>query len=149
MKSFKLNWAWFIGVLYTAFALTFIGILLYSFTQKVELVTDDYYQKDLVYQSKIDAMKRTNQFADSIVIDQKNKQLTVQLPREISNQKTKGNIQIYRPSDSKLDKNLEFSLDTNHTQEISADLKRGLWTVKLSWSFNDSAYYYEKQIFIN
>ena len=48
-----MNWGWRITIVYSLFALTMIGAVIYSTTLDVNLVEEDYYEKEVNYQQVI------------------------------------------------------------------------------------------------
>ena len=46
-KQTRFHWGWRIALIYTTFALATIGFMIFSFTQKVDLVSTQYYADEL------------------------------------------------------------------------------------------------------
>ena len=53
--------AWAVGItlLYSTFVVIMISFLIFTRFQKVNLVSEDYYEKGLQYQQQIEALRRT------------------------------------------------------------------------------------------
>ena len=49
----RFHWGWRIGIIYTTFALSTIGFMIFSFTQKVDLVSPQYYADELRQDAKM------------------------------------------------------------------------------------------------
>ena len=94
----KFNWGTGIVLSFIIFALSIAFIIVFPFNQKVDLVTDDYYQKELKYQEQIDKNSRTKLLDDQLTLIQNKKTLEIQYPRDYG--KISGEINFYRPSDS-------------------------------------------------
>ena len=58
-KQTRFHWGWRIALIYTTFALATIGFMIFSFTQKVDLVSTQYYADELKYDAKMLAEKNT------------------------------------------------------------------------------------------
>ena len=99
----KFNWGWGIAIVYGSFVLTFLVFLAYTTTQKVELVSEDYYNSELTYQSRLEAINRVKQIDSIISFKIDKKLISFNLPF-ISNNIQNGIVKLYRPSNSKLDK---------------------------------------------
>ena len=52
----KFNWGWKIAILYGGFVCFMLVMVFIASNQKVELVTTNYYEEELKYQSHIDKM---------------------------------------------------------------------------------------------
>ncbi len=143
-----MNWGNKILVVYTIFILG-IALLVYkSTTQKFDMVTTDYYAKELKYQDKLDAIKRVNALATSIQIELKDQQLKVNFPAAFANKNINGNVLLYCPSDENKDFKQNFS-NSNAAVNISlpAGIK-GAYEIQISWQTDGRDYYFEKTIFL-
>ena len=49
----KFNWGTGIFLLYAGFAAVTIALVIFAMTKKVDLVTDNYYDKELKYEEQI------------------------------------------------------------------------------------------------
>ena len=164
----KFNWGWGIAIVYSSFVLTFLAFLAYTTTQKVELVSEDYYNSELTYQSRMNAINRGKSIEDKINFNLVKNNLTFNLPFDAKNI-TDGKIKLYRPSNSKLDKQFEIKslLNQNNSRSVNnynnntdsmqisnnvslnlEKFEKGLWKVQVEWSILDSNYYFEKTVFL-
>lgn len=145
----KLNWGVGIFVLYTGFALLTIGLVVFSMTKKVDLVTDNYYDKELKYQQQIEREKNSNSLDKKIRIEINAKELKINFPEFVNPHSVKGTIHFYRPSDSGKDFILNIALEKNRKQRIIlSKLDKGIWKLQINWSFNNREYYHEESVFI-
>ena len=90
--------------------------------QKVDLVTDNYYEKTLVYQKNIDEAERSEEINKNIKIEYLKNQLKFIFPDSSAKEIEGGEIYFYRPSDSNKDFKTEFSLNKNG--EILLDVSK-------------------------
>jgi len=164
----KFNWGWGIAIVYSLFVLTFIAILIYSTTQKVDLVNEDYYKSELNYQKRIEAINRTILINDDVKISLDNNSLLIQIPfwsYDIKNSK----IKLYRPSNSKQDKEfnlnqlvvVENSSESNSASKLvtneqlskykinNINVGKGFWKAQLEWEVNGNKYYKEESMMLN
>lgn len=111
----------------------------------IELVTENYYEEEIKYQDRIDESKSANDLDREVIsFDAQSKVIELDLPNG-----TKGSLQLFRPSDSSLDQ--EIQLDVTHsgiTQIPLKELKSGYWKVQLNWTENGVDHYQEKKITI-
>lgn len=146
----KFNWGTGIVIAFILFVGLVISTGVYLMNQDVQLVSDDYYDKEIAYQQHIDNVARTVELSSEETILFDGSLITVKLPPEISAKNISGEIYFYRPSDSKLDIRLPFSPDANKQQIIPlVKLQKGFWRVQFSWKADDKNYYSEKAIVVN
>ncbi|EAZ80730.1 FixH family protein [Algoriphagus machipongonensis] len=109
----------------------------------IELVTDSYYEKEIVYQNQIDKEQVTlDQGKDVISLNSQKKVVLIDLPHGV-----KGTLHLYRPSDVSLDKILPLQGKENGKIEVPVGkLKAGYWKAQLNWEENGVAYYQEKKM---
>jgi hypothetical protein len=54
-----MNWGYKIAITFILFGALIIFMVVKSFQQNIDLVTDDYYQEELKYQQQIDKLENT------------------------------------------------------------------------------------------
>lgn len=147
--SKKLNWGFWIVISFILFALGTFVMVYISMNTKVELVTDDYYEKELKYQQHIDIIKTTNALEGKVQFEFTAQQLSVTFPHVENPEQYSGTIYFFRPSDKTKDFSTAIQLDSVYSQEISTEkLLPGLWRVKISWKVGSQDYYYEQPVII-
>jgi len=145
----KLNWGHKIALVFTAFVGLMVFMVYQSFQVNIDLVAEDYYQKELEYQQTIDKLKNTNQLEQPIAFSQENQQLIIAFPN-LFEQKLEGEIRLFRPSDARFDLNTQLTLDQHQRQAIpTAELAKGYYKVKLDWKDGDKLYYHEESVYIH
>jgi len=115
------------------------------------MVTSDYYEKTLVYEDQITRINNTNalEIKPNIAFNGEKTFLILTMPEISGARNFNGTIHLFRPSDSKLDKNIELVLNDHGKQFIPlADLQKGKWEVKIQWSDGYKEYYFEQVIYI-
>lgn len=127
----------------------FNGVILYiAFSHKVDLVTNNYYEKELRYQEEID--KEKNALKQSLILNQAENLFEIKFPDSIKYSAVTGNIHLYRPSDSDMDKFYNIAPDSSGRQIIPlTSFRNGLWRVVINWSYDGANYLEKKDIFIN
>jgi len=144
-----MNWGKGITIVIIVF-IGWISFLVYKTTEVTsEMVTDNYYEKELVYENVIQAKKNVQQLSTQPDIQLAQDSLLIIFPIEINNS-AKGDIIFYRPNDPKKDKKYSINIkESSNTQYISTnDLVKGTYQIQLTWNQNNIPYYYEKNIFI-
>jgi hypothetical protein len=143
-----MNWGYKIIVVYGVFVAGMLFLAYKSSTQNVELVTEDYYAKELVYQQKIDESKRTASLSAKVEIKLIDHVLTISFPKDFVTKKITGDATLYCPSDEKKDMLQQFTVTDSAVSIAVPDNYRGLNYVKLSWKVDGVNYYYEQKIII-
>ena len=144
---------WPVGIVVT-FALFFagtVGLVVMACSQKVDLVSTDYYEQELKFQGRIDRVERTRHAAGhaAIAYDAASRSITVSLPPEQSRLTVLGSIELYRPSASGMDLAVRFAPDATGTQRLDASgLAPGLWRVRVSWTAEKENYYFEQKVVV-
>lgn len=148
-KSDKTIWPIGLAFGIAAFMLSILGAVIFSFTQNVDLVESDYYQKEVIYEQQIARMQRTHRLEEKPVfkIDRPANQLVLQFPAQFSNLPVTGEIEFFRPSDAALDCIESLELDANLQQKFPIDqFKSGFWKIKLNWTADSLEYYHEQSL---
>jgi hypothetical protein len=112
------------------------AFIAYCNFHRVDLVSPGYYEEELRYQDEMDRLRRAQQFdrPGSVSLDADRKVITILLPPEHAKTPCAGSIRLYRPSDSRLDRNLPLEADRNGIQTVDASaLAPGLWKVRVAW----------------
>jgi hypothetical protein len=96
-----MNWGKKILIVYLVFVLG-IGFMVYkASTQNTDLVTTDYYAKELKYQEKIEQNKRTAALVAPVEYGIKDDTLSIKFPADFAGKKLTGEATLYCPSDEK------------------------------------------------
>ncbi|SDA82613.1 FixH protein [Algoriphagus alkaliphilus] len=137
---------WGKGILLTIIA--FVGFILtlvvISVRQDdIHLVTENYYEKEIKYQDQIDRETSAAGLDREVLhFDSQSKSMVLDLPVG-----AKGNLQLFRPSDARLDQEISLDIQEEGKTTVSLDkLKSGYWKVQLTWTENGTDFYQEKKI---
>ncbi|MFA3782302.1 FixH family protein [Melioribacteraceae bacterium 4301-Me] len=146
----KISWGVKITIVYGLFVLFIVTLVIIFMNQKVDLVDDDYYPKEIVYQQQINKIQRTQKLPEHVSIDTKLKGIEIKFPASYNPADISGKINFYRPSDKTKDFTINLSLNQNCQQLIPSDnLEKGLWKVKIEWNHLGTSYYNESTIMVN
>jgi len=144
---------WPLGIIVT-FVLFFtgtVGLIVMAFSQKVDLVSADYYEQELKFQGRIDRVERTRNAASqaTVAYDSANHCITVSLPPEQAHHEVWGSIELYRPSAAGMDRAVRFQPDTNGVQRLeAAGMAPGLWRVRVTWTAEKENYYLDQKVVV-
>lgn len=144
-----MNWGYKITFTFVLFGALIIYMVVKSFQQNIDLVTEDYYQAELQYQEKIDKIENTNTLKKKISARLDDGGLIVVFPDHVPLEKIEGEIQVYRPSHASGDKIYTVTLDTNYNQLIKYnDLIPGQYKLKIDWTDGIKPYFQEIPVYI-
>ena len=143
-----MNWGYKIIVVYVMFVAGMILLAYKSSTQNKDLVTEDYYAKELVYQQKIDQTKRASALTEPVEINIVNHELVITFPKEFAVKKIEGDVALYCPSDENKDINKQLALTDGKFIIKLPESTKGLNYVKINWTVDGVTYYLEKKIII-
>lgn len=140
-----MNWGHGIAIFFTCFVMFMLTLVVKAFQENIDLVTDDYYQEELQYQTRIDKIKNNQLLITPVKINATSNGINIHFPEFES--PIKGEIQIFRPSDAKFDVIKAIDADEFHKQHIStANLPGGFYRVKVSWEVDGKEYYTEESV---
>jgi nitrogen fixation protein FixH len=144
-----MNWGTGIASLYIGF-IALIGVMVtMSFNQKIDLVNEKYYEKELAFQQQINAMENAKNIAEQITHEMNAGSLNLQFPAEVGNKDSEGTIVFFRPSDATKDYECPLQLNSSNVQSISLkNLSPGMYKMQISWTRNQTPFYVEQVIVI-
>lgn len=143
-----MNWGHKITIVFLIFVSGMTFLVYLATQEKQELVTSNYYEKELKYQDKIDAMKLTEALSSQVIASHKDGVVSIAFPQEFLKSTIKSNILLYCAFNENNDQ--EFNLDIENSK-IDIPIKTrqvGNYTLKINWDFEGKKYYTEKNIYI-
>ncbi len=145
----KISWGTKITILYISFALLIGVMVTMCINQKIDLVSPDYYQKELVFQTKIDESKNADALAEKISYEITEKNLELFFPKVFSGKKVSGEIVFFRPSDASKDYKTSIELNESVQQSIALNnLSKGMYKMQIAWVADATSYFIEETIVI-
>ncbi|KAA9041115.1 hypothetical protein FW778_03475 [Ginsengibacter hankyongi] len=144
-----MNWGYKILIVYLGFVSGIILLVFKSSSQKVDLVTTDYYAKELKYQEKIDAMKSVHQLSDTVKYAMNDGKLAIVFPKDFSGKTIDGKVLLYCPSDEDKDITRNFSVKDLQVLVPVHTAGKLEYQLQLSWQADGTSYYFEKKLIIN
>lgn len=146
----KISWGIKIAAVYIIFVLLVLGTVIFSTTQDVNLVAEDYYQKEIAYQQQIDKLKRTSRLSEKVFVKLDSKFLKIKMPADFKDKYVKGDLVLYRPSDNKQDFQTQLALNSNLEHTLSVEnFEKGLWKLQLDWEADGLDYFHEQILMFN
>lgn len=143
-----MNWGHKIIVVFAVFVSGMLFLAYKASRQNIEMVTEDYYAKELVYQQKIDETKRTAMLSSPVMISVTSHQLSIKFPKDFAGKEITGTVSLYCPSDEKKDMHRQFDVTDRVLSMPVPGHYKGLHYVKINWNAGGISYYYEHKITI-
>lgn len=143
----KLSWGYKIMLGYSLFVAGIVFLVFKASSQKFDLVTKDYYEQELQYQSVIDQSANTAKLSAPVAVDQTATELKITFPQEMKDKAKSVQFYLYCPADAKKDFRMAFELDENEFVQPLPTAMKGMYELKLSWEVEKVKYYFEKKLF--
>jgi hypothetical protein len=144
-------WAWGIVGACAVFICMMLVFVFFAFSQRVDLVSRDYYRQEIEHQRQIERVERTGGLPQGVAWDlrQVDDQLVCEFPLDRVKEGVTGTLHFYRPSDARLDRKWKIDLDEKGRQRLSLnEFEPGLWRVKIAWNLVDEEYYSEFSLMV-
>ncbi|WDE95726.1 FixH family protein [Lentisphaera profundi] len=144
MKEQKKNtwWKFFPVVTLVSFIIYILSLVAMTSGKTPEHVEKNYYQKDIESNAILAEYANANRLESpaEFKVDHKAQQLSFLAPKI-----TEGTLLFSRPSDSKADKQLEF---TGPIELAMTDFISGKWKVEVLWTDGQQNYRIRKDFFV-
>ena len=143
-----MSWGYKILLVYIVFISGIVFMVVKSSMQNIDLVTTDYYEQELQYQTTIDATLRANELSAKLQCSIVNDSLRIEFPAEMKNDKVKADVWLYCIANK--------TKDIRKTVEVSGGImlvplpvgNKGSHDLKINWEAAGKTYYYEQKIFL-
>ncbi|MGB0390542.1 MAG: FixH family protein [Salibacteraceae bacterium] len=140
----KISWGTGLAIAMVLFIAYIMFMVVQAMNTDFNLETEDYYAKELKFQNVIDNSANYNALDKEIVVNVSDKVITVVYPSE---QIDSGNIYLYRPSDTKLDRRFLIEMDSSLTQSIDlSENVTGRYVFEVTWFNQGTEFFVEKNI---
>lgn len=143
-----MNWGYKILAVYGIFVAGILFMVFKSSQQNFDLVTEDYYAKELKFQQQIDATGRTRALSEPVKTEVKEHQLLVHFPKDLAGEKIEGQLQLYYAADKAKDIVKDFTAVDNSAAMALPAAGKGQYELHLKWTAGGVSYYYEEKIFL-
>lgn len=143
----KFNWGTGLVVAIVAFIAFIMYFVITMSTDKKfshDLVTEQYYQEELVYQAQIIAQKNAEPFKEKITTTRVSNGLEISIPEELKHKN--GKVFLYRPSNKQLDFEMSFSKSNPYLLVPDKRLVDGRWNITIIWKDNNKDFIVKKAI---
>lgn len=121
----------------TCFVLMIFGYIAWGSMSQPDAVVKNSYEKSKSYNEVMAARANAKQLVTQVKLKQDGATLLLTLPQPAT-----GKVVFERPSDKRLDRS--YSLKGKTTKLPLAQLRPGLYNMKVSWKYRGKAYLHEQ-----
>ncbi|MGN6552577.1 MAG: FixH family protein [Verrucomicrobiota bacterium] len=143
---------WPLGIILTfaVFISGTAGLIVLAASHKSDLVSADYYEHELKYQSHHDSLERANRLPipGFVKYEAVRRVIEIAIPPQHAGEAS-GAVELYRPSAAGLDQTFPLELSPDGLQRLDAKtLQPGLWKVRVTWKFAGEEFCLEQKVVI-
>lgn len=145
----KINWGWgiVIGmVAFISFIMFFVVQMMTDEQHDYDLVTEEYYQKEMAYQDEIDAERNLSLLSAAITSEKTSDGWLLHFPKDLKTSEIDGTVNLYRTSNKKLDFQLPLVLEDSQILVPADQLLEGRWNITVDWKYKGKPYLYKESI---
>lgn len=145
----KMNWGTGIAIFLGLFIIFILYFVVRISTSEFEtqLVTEDYYGAEMVYQREINAEENLKKLNGRITSRKSPEGLLIQMPADNDYSTVSGYVTMYRPSDNKLDFKMAIELGRSLSILVPKEkLVAGRWDIIMEWQQDGETYMYKEKI---
>ena len=143
-----MNWGYKIMLVYIIFIAGIMFLVFKSSSQKVELVTGNYYEQELKYQQKIDQSERAEALSAPLKYELNGNDLSVVFPSEMIGKKISVHALLYCVADETKDKSYNVTTEDGKLNLAMPENIHGNYELKIDWIAEGISYYSTNKIFI-
>jgi hypothetical protein len=143
-----MNWGKGIAIFIAAFMVFILSMVYRASQTETDLYAPDYYEQEISYQTKIDALANGNPFAEFINLENKEGSIYFSFPDILSANYT-GTVKFYRPDNAKLDRSFPLELNENGMQYLDGkEFVPGGYSVSFIWHTQGQDFQVDKNLYI-
>ena len=142
-----MNWGKGLTLALIAFAGMMAWFVVMASRNPSSLVTEEYYEKELKFQERIDHTARANALSAPVHMIVTANELRLEFPQEFHGKTISGELTLLRPNDPRADQ--VIAVNTTGTFERSAmGLWPGRYNAALEWTVDGTRYFTEEKLLV-
>jgi len=145
----KINWKALIAAVYISFLSMILLLVGMSAGQKIDLVTDHYYEEELKFQGKIDKVQRAAALSQPLSWQITGDHLQLRYPAGFSDADISGEIHLYCPSDDRKDRHFAIRSKENGQTVALSQIPAGRYKIQIDWKNGSESYWNEGVVVVN
>ncbi|OXA97274.1 FixH family protein [Flavobacterium hercynium] len=148
----KINWGTGIVIafgLFMTFILYFVFEVQSNSKYDNDLVVEEYYKHDSHFQDEMARIQNAHDLQRKPSIKYTENGVKIDFPATMQNEKIKGNVLLYRPSNKKFDFNTQIVLNNSTLLIPKNKLVKGRWDVNMEWQYDGKKYLSKEVVYVN
>ena len=148
----KINWGTGIVIafaLFMSFILYFVFEVQSNSKYDNDLVVEEYYKHDSHFQDEMARIQNAHDLQQRPSITYTEKGVKIAFPATFENDKIKGNVLLYRPSNKQFDFDTQIALTNSALLIPQKKLIKGRWDVNMEWEYKGTKYLSKEVIYVN
>lgn len=147
----KINWGTGIVIafaLFMSFILYFVFEVQSNSKYDNDLVVEEYYKHDSHFQDEMARIQNAHDLQQRPSITYTENGVKIAFPATFENDKIKGNVSLYRPSNKQFDFNTQIVLINSSLLIPQKKLIKGRWDVNMEWEYKGTKYLSKEVIYV-
>lgn len=140
-----MNWGKGIVIGMSLFMIFILVLVIGLMSHRVDLQSEDYYQKEINYESELQAMRNSSELEAKIEVIEQSDFIVIQIPSEGEFSDLK--VEFIRPDDDKLDQSFKIN-DTKSYLIERKKLVKGKYNVEIYYSYKGKDCLQKQNIYI-
>ena len=135
-------------LVYLAFIVGILILVYKSSSEKVDLVTENYYQQELKYEQKIDQAERAQSLSSPLRYEVNKNEISIFFPEEMKDKNISTEILLYYPADESKDSVYNLETSSGKLTIVLPEKDKGMYELKMDWKVDTTKYYSEHKVLI-
>lgn len=149
MPKWKFNWGTGLALVLALFIGAMTLVMVKASKHNNDLVTSDYYVRELAYQETIERKRNALALSGSCSLKVVQGKIQLQFPQELIGQTAQAHIELYCQTDARKDFTLkEENWTVAHIHLPTQKMTTGKWIAKVTLDTEASQYYFDPSIVI-
>jgi hypothetical protein len=137
----QISWGTKIAFLYIGFVVLIVSLVAATMFTKTDLVADDYYHQETIFQQKLNAANASAAINDPVTIREETDSLVLQFPAVAQEGLLTGSIHCYAPSNAAADRTIPLETREPIFRIPKKDLQKIPYEIQVSWTAGGQSYY--------
>ena len=138
-----MNWGKGIAIALGAFMIFILVLAIKLMTTNVDLVTPDYYEREINYSQEMDAVQNSEDLEEKIALSFIEEHLVVKIPENLGAENIE--LKLIRNNDEKLDRDYNIE-NTNPFLIDKKELVKGHYDTEIYYTVNGEKYMQKEKI---
>lgn len=144
----KWNWGTGIALTYVVFVIAIMGFVISSSRKQIDLVSPDYYDKEITFQGQIEKMSATKNLVSSLKWKLLGDSIFLDFPEEIKGE-IAGEVRFFCPANARNDRTTKILIESGNQQIVNVgQFNPGRFQMQIDWESMGTHYYEEHSISI-